>query len=146
MTSHFEFIGTATAGGAKRLKNSERIRQAAAEGNSQFKNAFKFANAPCLLMIFHDGIDVPEEEIIQSAVYGDLKYSFPEGRFGEGKLVLSGNGAWGPDKKRTTSALLYIRNGGEPLLIPQLLVNTPSTRALQMQRTRRGGRWNVSGN
>jgi hypothetical protein len=113
----FRFIATAPTGLAKKSRNPERIREAVAEANNQFKNAVKYREVPCLLMIFHDGLDVPDERIIISALYGDLKYSFSPERFEDGKLIVDRNGAWNPHKNRTTSALMYVRNGAPPLVI-----------------------------
>jgi hypothetical protein len=66
-------------GGAQKLDNSGRIRDTVGEANDQFKNAINYKKAPCLLMIFHEGLDVPDDTIIKSALYGDLKYQFPKG-------------------------------------------------------------------
>jgi hypothetical protein len=48
-------------GGAQKLDNSGRIRDTVGEANDQFKNAINYKKAPCLLMIFHEGLDVPDE-------------------------------------------------------------------------------------
>ena len=72
--SSFDVIGAMPTGGATRLKTPEQIRSLVADANDQFKNAISYKPAPCLLVIFHDGIAVPDEEIIESALYGDLKY------------------------------------------------------------------------
>jgi hypothetical protein len=113
----FSFIATAPQGVAKRSRTPERIRDAVAEANSQFKNAIKYKEAPCLLTIFHDAVDVPEEIIITSALYGDLKCAFSPERAEDGKLILDSNGAWNPNKNRTTSAVMYIRNDSKPLIV-----------------------------
>ncbi len=121
----FHLLATTATGMAKTLKNPERIRDAVAEANRQLKNAIKYKIAPCLLMIFHGGIDVPEEEVITSALYGDLKYTFPRDKFDEGKLLLDGNGAWNVNKNRTTSALMYVRNKAEPIIVHNYWAHRP---------------------
>jgi hypothetical protein len=73
----FDLVLAMPAGGAKRLNNPERIREAVADANNQLKNALQYKAAPCLLIVFHDGLDVPDEMIIKSALYGNLKYDFP---------------------------------------------------------------------
>lgn len=126
----FRFIATAPTGLAKKSRNPERIREAVAEANSQFKNAIKYREAPCLLTIFHDGLDVPEERMIVSALYGDLKYSFSPERFEDGKLIVDRNGAWNPHKNRTTSAVMYVRNGGSPVVIHNYWADRPFPRGI----------------
>lgn len=113
----FSLISASPALSAKRLKNPERIREVLSDANGQFKNGTKYKDAPCVLTIFHDGLDVPDETIIASALYGNLKYAFPKRQPDKGKLVFDKDGGWTPEKNRTTSAVLYVRNGGEPLLI-----------------------------
>ena len=113
----FKILMTAPTGPAKRIRNPERIRGALGEANDQFKNALRFKKAPCLLMIFQDGLDVPEAKTILSALYGDLKYTFSSENKKAGKLILEGNGAWTQNKNRSTSAVIYIRNNGEPLIV-----------------------------
>ena len=113
----FSLMAAAPAGPAKRLKNPERIREVLSDANDQFKNGLKYKAAPCLLVIFHEGLDVPDDAIVKSALYGDLKFSFPLGDPEQGKLILDKDGAWNPEKNRTTSAVLYVRNDSEPLII-----------------------------
>jgi hypothetical protein len=38
------------------------------------KNAVKYKAAPCLLTLFHDGLDVPDDVHMKIAPYGDLQY------------------------------------------------------------------------
>jgi hypothetical protein len=113
----FEIITAMPTGAARRLKNPERIRDAVSDANSQLKNATAYKAAPCLLMIFHDGLDVPDDAIIESALYGNLKYAFSKEQPEKGKLILDKDGAWNSTKNRTTSAVMYVRNNGEPLII-----------------------------
>jgi hypothetical protein len=113
----FSLMAAAPTGPAKRLKNPERIREVLSDANDQFKNGLKYKTVPCLLVIFHEGLDVPDDAIIKSALYGDLKYSFRRENPEEGKLILDKDGAWNPEKNRTTSAVLYVRNDSEPLII-----------------------------
>jgi len=121
----FEVISVMTTGGAQQLDNPGRIREAAKEANDQFKNAINNKEAPCLLMIFQDGLDVPDEVIIKSALYGNLKYEFPKGYPENGKLILDQDGAWNSTKNRTTSAVMYVRNSGEPLIIHNYSADRP---------------------
>ncbi|WP_035981361.1 hypothetical protein [Bradyrhizobium sp. STM 3843] len=116
-TDQFSLITAASALPAKRLKTPQRIREVLSDANDQFKNGTRYKNAPCLLTIFHDGLDVPDKAIIASGLYGNLKFSYPERQPERGKLVLDKDGGWTRDKNRTTSAVLYVRNDGEPLLI-----------------------------
>ena len=104
-------------GGAKRLNNPERIREAVADANNQLKNALQYKSAPCLLMVFHDGLDVPDEMAIKSALYGNLKFEFPKSDPAAGKLIADRDGAWNPDKNRSTSAVMYIRNDSKPIIV-----------------------------
>lgn len=114
----FSLIATTSTGMARKIRTPERIREVLADANGQFRNAVSYRSAPTLLMLFHDGIDVPrDDEIVKSALYGDLKYSFAPNDFENGKLILQGNGAWNAGKNRTTSAVMYVRNGGTPLIV-----------------------------
>src|SRR5207245_1283460 len=74
--SSFGVIAAMPTGPAKRMRNPERIRDAVSDANEQLKNAFKYRAAPGLVLIFQDGLDVPDEEIIKSGLYGNLKYAF----------------------------------------------------------------------
>ncbi|MEY9108203.1 hypothetical protein ABH999_004399 [Bradyrhizobium yuanmingense] len=71
----FSLISAASALPAKRLKNPQRIREALSDASGQFKNGTKYKDVPYLLTIFHDGLDVPDETVIKSALYGNLKFS-----------------------------------------------------------------------
>ena len=113
----FEVITVMRIGGARKLDNQGRIREAVSEANDQFKNAIYYKTGPCLLMVFQDGLDVPDEVIIKSALYGNLKYEFPKGRPEKGRLIADKEGAWNSTKNRTTGAVMYVRNSGEPLII-----------------------------
>jgi hypothetical protein len=121
----FSLISAAPALPAKRLKNPERIREVLSAANDQFKNGTKYKDAPCLLTMFHDGLDVPDETIIKSAFYGNLKFAFPKGQPDKGKLVFDKDGGWTPEKNRTTSAVIYVRNGGKPLLVHNYWARKP---------------------
>ncbi|MBB4263565.1 hypothetical protein [Bradyrhizobium sp. CIR3A] len=124
-SDRFALISAASALPAKRLKNSQRIREVLSDANDQFKNGMKYKDAPCLLTIFHDGLDVPDETIIKSALYGNLKFVFPKGRPEKGKLIFDKDGGWTPEKNRTTSAILYVRNDGQPLLVHNYWARKP---------------------
>jgi len=121
----FDLMLAMPAGGAKRLNNSERIREAAADANNQLKNALRYKTAPCLLMVFHDGLDVPDEVIIKSALYGNLKFDFPPGNIAAGRLIVDRDGAWSPDKNRSTSAVMYMRNNGQPIIVHNYWADRP---------------------
>ncbi len=121
----FEIVTAMPTGGAQKLDNPGRIRDTVGEANDQFKNAINYKKAPCLLMIFHDGLDVPDDMIIKSALYGDLKYQFPKENPEKGKLILDQEGAWNSTKNRTTSAVMYVRNSGEPLIIHNYWADRP---------------------
>ena len=121
----FDLMLAMPTGGAKRLNNPERIREAVADANNQFKNALQYKAAPCLLMVFHDGLDVPDEVIIQSALYGNLKFDFLPGNVASGKLIADRDGAWNPDKNRSTSAVMYIRNNGQPIIVHNYWAERP---------------------
>lgn len=121
----FEILTAMLTGAARRLKNPERIRNAVKDANDQLKNATKYKRAPCVVLIFHDGLDVPDEIIIKSALYGNLKYAFMKGNPSDGRLILDRDGAWTPDQNRTTSAIVYIRNDSEPLVIHNYWAHRP---------------------
>jgi hypothetical protein len=112
----FDVIAAMPTGPARRLKNPERIREAISDANKQLKNAIQYKSAPALVLIYQDGLDVPDEEIIKSGLYGNLKYQFAPGNPEAGRLILDRNGAWNPGKNRTTSAVMYVRNNGPPLV------------------------------
>jgi len=126
----FSLMAAAPAGPVKRLRNPERIREVLSDANDQFKNGLKYKRAPCLLAIFHEGLDVPDDAIIKSALYGNLKFSFPGGNPSQGKVILDKDGAWNPEKNRTTSAVLYVRNDSEPLIIHNSWADRPFPRGL----------------
>jgi hypothetical protein len=113
----FSLRAAAPAGQVRRLKNPDRIREVLSDANDQFKNGLNYRTAPCLLAIFHDGLDIPDDAIIKSALYGNLAFSFPKGKPEQGKVIFDKDGAWNPEKNRTTSAVLYVRNDSEPLVI-----------------------------
>jgi hypothetical protein len=121
----FDIVLAMPAGGAKRLNNPERIREAVADANNQLKSVLQYKSAPCLLMVFHDGLDVPDEMIIKSALYGNLKYDFPKGDPAAGKLIADRDGAWNPDKNRSTSAVMYIRNDSKPIIVHNYWADRP---------------------
>ena len=121
----FEVVSVMTTGGMRRLDNPGRIRVAVGEANDQFKNAINYKTAPCLLMIFQDGLDVPDDVIIKSALYGNLKYEFPKGSPEKGRNILDQDGAWNSTKNRTTSAVMYVPNSGEPLIIHNYSADRP---------------------
>lgn len=121
----FEIAFTAPTGTAKKLNTVERIRDAVSDANAQFKNGCVFRGAPCLLIIFHDSIFVGEDVVMQSALYGDLKYIAPSDRWNEGELFLDTNVAWNANKNRTTSAVAYVRNDARPLVVHNLWARNP---------------------
>jgi hypothetical protein len=116
----FKVVTAMPAGGMQRLDNPGRIREALREANDQFKNAINYKEAPCLLMIFHDGLDVLDDAIIKSALYGNLKYDLEKGRF-----ITDRDGAWNSTKNGTTSAVMYVRNSRDPLIIHNYWADRP---------------------
>jgi hypothetical protein len=123
--SEFEIVSAIPTGAARRLNNVARIREAVSDANEQVKNASTYKAAPGVTMIFQDGLDVPDDTIIKSALYGDLKYVAPKDDPANGNLILEGDGAWNSTKNRTTSAVIYVRNGGEPVLIHNYWAERP---------------------
>jgi hypothetical protein len=121
----FEVLTVMPTGSMRRLDNPGRIRDAVGEANDQFKNAINYKAVPCLLMIFHDGLDVPDNTIIKSALYGNLYYEASKETPDKGKLKLDQDGAWNSTKNRTTSAVMYVRNSGEPLIIHNYWADRP---------------------
>lgn len=121
----FEVVTVMSTGGMRRLDNPGRIREAVGEANDQFKNAISYRAVPCLLMIFQDGLDVPDDAIIKSALYGNLKYEFSTSSPDKGRLILDQDGAWNSTKNRTTSAVMYVRNSGEPLIVHNYSADRP---------------------
>jgi hypothetical protein len=121
----FDIVSAAPTGPAQRLNNVERIREAVSDANEQIKNGNTFKEAPGTTIIFHDGLDVPDDVIIESALYGNLKYQAPKDDPGSGKLILEGDGAWNSTKNRTTSAVMYVRNGGERVIIHNYWAERP---------------------
>lgn len=124
-SGRFSLVSAGSALPAKRLKNAERIRAILSNANDQLKNGRRYEDAPCLLTVFHDGLDVPDNAIIMSALYGNLKFAFAKVRPNEGELVFDKDGGWTPEKNRTTSADLYIRNGGEPPIVHNYWAQRP---------------------
>jgi hypothetical protein len=112
-------------GSARRLKNPDRIRATVKEANDQFKNGRRYKAAPFLLLIFQEGLDVPDEVVIKSALYGNLKYSFPKGSPYAGRMILDRDGAWTRDQNRTTSAVMYIRNSANREIPPSAVSRKP---------------------
>lgn len=112
-----KILSAMPTGAARRLNNVERIREAVSDANEQVKNGNTYKAAPGVTVIFHDGLDVPDDAIIKSALYGNLKYVAPKEDPAAGKLILEGDGAWNSTKNRTTSAVMYVRNGGAPVII-----------------------------
>jgi hypothetical protein len=121
----FDLTLAMPTGGARRLSNPVRIREAVADANNQLKNALLYKSASCLLIVFHDGLDVPDEVIIKSALYGNLKFDFPPGNPAAGKFIADRDGAWNPDKNRSTSAVMYIRNNSEPIIVHNYWADRP---------------------
>jgi hypothetical protein len=121
----FEIASVVQTGAARRLKTVSRIRDVVADANEQTKNANVYKEAPSVTVVFQDGPDVPDDTIIESALYGNLKYVAPKDDPGSGKLILEGDGAWNSTKNRSTSAVIYIRNDGAPLLIHNYWADRP---------------------
>jgi hypothetical protein len=123
--SEFEIVSAVPTGAARRLDNVARIRDLVSDANEQVKNANTYKAAPGVTLIFQDGLDVPDDAIIKSALYGDLKYVAPKDDPAAGKLILEGDGIWNATKNQTTSAVMYVRNGGEPTIIHNFWAERP---------------------
>lgn len=120
------YISTcAPIGAANRLTTNETIRLAAKKANSQFKNACKFRAAPCLLMVFEDGVFVQKVMAFASAFYGNLQYTASTKNFDDGRLGFGPDGFWRPNRNRTMSSAGLIRNDGQPVLIPNPWAELP---------------------
>jgi hypothetical protein len=117
---HFRFPGIMLTGPARKLTTVEKVRNAAKKANSQFKSARRCRIAPCLLMVFQDGIFVQEPWAFASAFYGDRVIEF-----GTGRRLFGLNGLWSATANRTTSAASLIRNNGAPMLIPNPWATVP---------------------
>lgn len=113
----FSFLGTAPIGTTAKVNTLHRIRNAISEANAQNKNGCLYKDAPTLTVIYHDDVLAAEDEIVLAALYGDLAYTAPADDFQNGQLVLTQNGVFGPEKNTTTSAVCYIRNGTQPLIV-----------------------------
>ena len=113
----FSIRGVMPTGPARQLTTVHTVRAAAKKANSQFKNGCRYRAAPCLLMIFEDGVLVQEPKAFASAFCGDLQYEFNPPTLGDGRLIFGPNGIWAPSANRTTSAACLVRNDGEPMLM-----------------------------
>lgn len=113
----FNFLGTAPIGTAAKVNTAGRIRNAVSEANAQNKNGCQYRDVPTLTVIYHDDVLAAEDEMVLAALYGDLAYTAPVNDFQNGRLVLTQNGVFGPEKNTTTSAVCYIRNGTQPLIV-----------------------------
>ncbi|MET4358488.1 hypothetical protein ABIC08_008465 [Bradyrhizobium sp. RT9b] len=58
-------------------------------------------------------------------MYGNLKFSYPEGQPEKGEYIVDKDGGWTPEKNTTTSAVHYARNNGEPLLVHNYWAQRP---------------------
>jgi hypothetical protein len=114
----FEIEGVLPTGPARILTTTQTVRRAASKANSQFKNACRFRNAPCLLMVFEDGVLVQDPRAFASAFYGNLRVRWPSANDTDRKVVFEGDGVWGPQKNTTISAACLVRNDGHPIVIP----------------------------
>jgi hypothetical protein len=123
--SEFEIVSAMPTGASRRLNNVDRIREVVSDANEQAKNANAYKSAPAVTLIFQDGLDVPDDTIIKSALYGDLKYVAPKDDPAGGTLVLEGDGVWNSTKNQTTSAVMYVRNGGEPTIVHNYWADRP---------------------
>ena len=113
-------------GPAKPIPNVKKIREDAAYANKQFRDACKHREAPCLLMVFHDGPLVSSDVAFQSVFYGNMQVHFstdPTQKYLP--LSLGQDGVWGPDKNRTTSAACYVRNNGTPIIVYNFWAKNP---------------------
>jgi hypothetical protein len=123
--AHFEIVSAVRTGAARRLKTVSRIRDVVSDANEQAKNGNAYKEAPSVTVVFQDGPDVPDDTIVKSALYGDLKYVATKSNPASGHLALEGDGAWNSTKNRSTSAVIYIRNNRAPIVIHNYWAHRP---------------------
>lgn len=126
----FNFLGTAPIETAAKVNTVSRIRNAVSEANAQNKNGCLYRDVPTLTVIYHDDMLVAEDEMVLAALYGDLTYTAPADDFQNGRLVLTQNGVFSPEKNTTTSAVCYIRNGTQPVIVHNRWAKRPLPTAL----------------
>jgi hypothetical protein len=98
------------------IRKVNKIRAQARDANRKFKNACKYRNVACLMMIFDD-TPLGDEESFLGAFYGDLQVTWPvHGQAGPA-LHFGPNGFWNQGQNRTTSAACYLRKSTQPMLI-----------------------------
>jgi hypothetical protein len=103
--------------------NRGKIRELIGQARPQFKNAMRYKDAPCLLVIWKDAFFGNEPADVASAVYGDWKVKFAPTRSDLGvEHVYEGNAPCACDKNTTVSAFCYIPVGGEPVTLDNFYV------------------------
>jgi hypothetical protein len=112
------------------LRNNERLRACIKESDTQLRNGQKYQDVPSITLIYQDDVLVPADDIILAALYGDLTYTFPQGKPEKGKLQYGLNGSFGPSKNRSVSALAMIRNSAHPFLVHNYWAHLPLPRGL----------------
>lgn len=116
----FHITACFPSGPAKRLTNVKRIRKDIGNSRSKLKNGIRYREAPGVVFVFQEGIFVPDDQVIFSALFGDLTFVFPPGDLSAGHPAFGRNSVWGPKQSRTISALTYFRcfaSGGLPCTI-----------------------------
>lgn len=111
-------------------RNKERLRGAVAEANAQLSNACNYKSIPCLVIVTQEGPIVAHDTVLLASVYGDHELIFSRQTFEIESQRFSRNGAWNPQKNKTTSALCYIPNNGVPVLVHNAWAYRPFPRGL----------------
>ena len=112
----------------------DRLRGAVHEANAQLKNGRRFKKVPCLLLVYHDALDVAEDILVASALFGNLTYAAPRENWEAGRLQLTRDGAWNNNKHRSTSALCYVRNNSGRVTAYNPWAESPLSRGLLGER------------
>jgi hypothetical protein len=81
------------------------------------KNGLAFRKAPCVLVIWADGLFADSALTVAAALYGDYRIKFSLARPDQpSEATLGGNAAFLIDKNTTLSAVCYVPEGGEPMV------------------------------
>lgn len=116
-SDQFHIVSAAPQGVARQITTTETVRLAATKANSQFKSACEHRAAPCLLMVFEDGLGVQDVRSFSAVFLGDLAYQFPMKEFQNGRLVFARNGIWNAGALTTMSASALVCNNSAPILL-----------------------------
>jgi hypothetical protein len=112
----FAVQGAMGSGLGSRLPTVQKLRSAARDANNQFKNASRYRDLPCLLIIFQDDLFVAEDVTFLSAFYGDHQITWSLNDAEQSSEGFGPNGVWSETQNRTTSAACYVRNRAGELI------------------------------